>query len=177
MTLESALIPIPSEATMTFSGFLASTGVLNFWLIVMVGTFANLFGSLLAYGLGNMGERQVLSFIRKYGHFVLIREREYGHAQKLFNKHGELIVFLSRVLPAIRTYISLPAGIAKMNIQKFVIYTFAGCLLWSIILTYLGFVLGSNWHRVTPFFHFLDVLIILGVLAGIGLFLYKKLRS
>jgi len=172
MTLESALIPIPSEATMTFGGFLASTGTLNFWIIIIVGTLANLFGSLLAYGLGYLGEAKV----RQYGKYIFLREKEFEHAQKLFLKHGEMIVFISRMLPAIRTYISLPAGIAKMNLKKFIVYTFVGCFLWSALLTYLGLILGSNWQKITPYFHILDGLIVVAIVVA-GVYLIFRFRK
>lgn len=177
MTLESALIPIPSEATMPFAGSLIHSGVFDFWLLVAVGTLANLFGSLLAYGLGYLGEPAVLNFIRKYGKYVLIREKEYHHAVSLFDKHGDWIVLVSRVLPAIRTYISLPAGIARMNLKKFVIYTTIGSFIWSIVLAYLGLILGNNWHVLSKYFHILDFVVIGAVILGILYFIYRKVRS
>lgn len=177
MTLESALLPIPSEVTMPFAGSLINSGLFNFWLLVIVGTLANLTGSLLAYGLGYLGEVQVLNFIRRYGKYVFIREKEFIHAQKLFDSHGEIIIFASRILPAIRTYISLPAGIARMNLTKFIVYTVIGSLIWSVVLTYFGLILGNNWHRITPFFHLLDVAVIGGAVILLCYFLYKKFSS
>lgn len=177
MTLESALLPIPSEVTMPFAGSLIKTGLFNFWLLAVVGTLANLTGSLLAYGLGYLGEEQVLKFIRSYGKFVLIREKEFVHAQKLFDAHGELIIFASRMLPAIRTYISLPAGIARMNLTKFIVYTTIGSLIWSLVLTYLGLILGNNWHQITPYFHLLDFAVVGAIFLLAGYLVYKKFFS
>lgn len=168
MTLESALIPIPSEATMPFAGSLVPGKVLDFWLLVITGTLGNLFGSLIAYGVGYLGETYVVRFIRSYGKYVLIREKEFGHAKKLFNKWGEAIVFFSRVLPAIRTYISLPAGIAKMNLPKFIAYTTAGSFLWSLVLTYFGVALGNNWQILSPYFHLLDILVVAAILFAVA---------
>ena len=176
MTLESALIPIPSEATMPFAGSLVHSGVFNFWLLVIIGTLANLTGSLLAYALGYLGEEAVLTFIRKYGKLVLIREKEFHHAMGVFGRHGEWIVFASRVLPAIRTYISLPAGIAKMNLKKFIVYTTAGSFIWSIVLTYLGLILGDNWHVLSQYFHILDFVVVGGILLLVLYFIYKRFR-
>lgn len=176
MTLESALIPLPSEVTMPFTGSLVATGAFNFWLLVMTGTLANLTGSLLAYGLGYLGEKPVLNFIRTYGKYVLIREKEYEHARALFNKYGEAITFVSRMLPAIRTYISLPAGIAKMNLKKFVLYTILGSLIWSAVLTYVGVVLGANWHSLSGYFRKFDVAIIALMLLGATLYIWLHLR-
>lgn len=174
MTIESALVPMPSEVTMPFAGSLVSSGVFSFWLLVFIGAMANLTGSLLAYALGYLGEAQVVKFIRNYGKYVLIREKEFHHAQEVFNKHGELLVFGGRMLPAVRTYISLPAGIARMNFGKFVVYTFVGSFLWSVVLAYLGVMLGNNWRQVTPYFHFLDIIVVVGVLGGVGVLGYQK---
>lgn len=177
MTLESALIPVPSEATMPFAGSLVPQGVFSFWILVIVGTLANLTGSLLAYTLGYLGEDAVLNFIRKYGKFVLIREKEYVHATHLFAKHGEVIVFVSRILPAIRTYISLPAGIARMNLKKFILYTTLGSFIWSIALVYLGLILGNNWRALSPYFHILDFVVVGAAFAAVAIFFYLKLRK
>lgn len=162
---------------MPFAGSLVHFGVFNFWILALVGTLANLTGSLLAYGLGYLGEKQVLVFIRRYGKFVFIREKEYEHARHLFNKYGEAITFVSRVLPAIRTYISLPAGIAKMNLTKFVIYTTLGSLIWSTFLTYLGVILGANWHSLSSYFHKFDLVIVVLAFISVGLYGFSHLRS
>ncbi len=177
MTLESALIPIPSEATMPFAGSLVAFGTFNFWWLVIIGTAGNLLGSVLAYGLGYLGENEVASFIRRYGKYVLIREKEFQHARVLFKRFGEPIVFLSRILPAVRTYISLPAGIAKMDFKKFLIYTCLGSFIWSAVLTYLGMMLRNNWHVITPYFHILDILVIGSMILGVGYFLQAKLSK
>lgn len=167
MTIESALIPMPSEVTMPFSGFLISSGKLNFLGVVLAGTIGNLVGSILAYLLGYWGEEAVVRrFIRKYGKYVFIKEHEYDRAEKWFRKYGEIIVFVSRMLPAARTYISLPAGIAKMNFVKFCLYTTIGSLLWSILLTYIGVVLGNNWTSIRQYFHYLDFMVAIILLAG-----------
>ena len=168
MTLESALIPLPSEVTMPFAGSLVASGVFNFWLLVFVGTLANLTGSLLAYGLGYLGEEKIPK---------IFRNKEYHHAIALFNKYGEIITFVSRILPAIRTYISLPAGIAKMNLKKFVLYTTLGSLIWSTILTYLGVILGANWHNLSGYFHKFNVAIVILLAAGVGYYLLDKIKS
>ncbi|MCL4397538.1 DedA family protein [Patescibacteria group bacterium] len=177
MTLESALVPIPSEATMPFAGSLVSPGIFNFWLLVMIGTAGNLLGSLLAYGLGYLGENEVADFIRRYGKYVLVREKEFEHARVLFNRFGEPIVFISRILPAVRTYISLPAGIAKMDLKKFVFYTAAGSFIWAIVLTYLGVILGNNWHLLSKYFHILDFVVIGGIVLAVLYLVLKRLKK
>lgn len=178
MLLESALIPIPSEVTMPFSGFLASQGVLNLWLIVIVGTIANLAGSLIAYGIGYFLEETVLlTLIKKYGKFILISEKEYSHATHWFQKYGDKIIFISRLLPAIRTVISLPAGVFRMDLKKFIIYTTVGCFLWSLFLTYVGFALGENWRSLDVYYRKFEYAIVAIILVTIVYFVYRKVKK
>ncbi len=178
MGLESVLIPIPSEITMPFSGFLASQGMLNLWLVIAVGTVANLAGSLLAYYIGfYLEETVLLTLIRKYGKFILISEKEYRHAEHWFQKYGDKVIFISRLLPAIRTVISLPAGVFRMDIKKFVIYTVAGCFIWSALLTYLGYVMGANWRTLDVYYRKFEYAILALVIFGIAFFIYRKIRK
>lgn len=178
MLLESALIPIPSEVTMPFSGFLASQGILNFWLVVIVGTIANLVGSLIAYYIGYFIEETILlKLIKKYGKFILVSEREYRHAEHWFQKYGDKIIFISRILPAVRTVISLPAGVFKMDIKKFIIYTTVGCFLWSIFLTYVGFYLGENWASLEGYYRKFEYLIVAVIVIGVVYYIYKKVKK
>lgn len=160
MTLESALIPIPSEVTMPFAGFLASSGKLSLIGIIIVGALGNLVGSLIAYGLGYFLEETVIvSLIQKYGKFILISKHEYDRAIQWFNKYGGKIAFFSRLLPAVRTFISLPAGLSEMNIWKFSIYTFLGSLIWSAFLAFIGFYLGENWHSIEVYYRQFEYLL------------------
>lgn len=161
MTLESALIPIPSEVTMPFAGFLAGLGIMNFWLAIIVGAFGNLVGSLLAYALGYYkGEEWVRFAIRKWGKWLLMRESEYDRAKAWYLKYGHGITFASRLLPVVRTFISLPAGIARMEVVSFGAYTFIGSLLWSGVLAYVGLKLGQNWVAIEPFFRKFQFIIV-----------------
>lgn len=178
MALESALIPIPSEVTMTFSGYLVSTGHFNFWLVVFIGAFANLVGSLLAYYLGFWGEDTFIrNLIKKYGKYLLISMDEYDKSEKWFRKYGQQIAFFSRVLPVVRTFISLPAGVSKMNIYKFSIYTFLGSFLWSLALTYVGFILGKNWNSLHVYYQKFEYLIV-GLIFAAGIwYVWHKLRK
>lgn len=153
MTFESVLIPIPSEITMPFSGYLVSKGELSFIAVVFIGAFGNLIGSLIAYGLGYLLEETVIiGLIKKYGKFILISIEDYEKSLKWFNEYGEKIAFFSRLLPAVRTFISLPAGLAEMNIWKFSFYTFLGSLIWSAFLTYIGMYTGNNWQSLEPYY-------------------------
>ena len=175
MVLESALIPIPSEITMPFARFFAAVGNLNFLVIVLVGALGNLLGSLIAYYIGYFLEEAVIvNAIKKYGKFILVTEHDYNTANRWFAKYGSGVVFFSRLLPAVRTFISLPAGIFRMNIWKFSIYTFVGSLLWSALLTYIGLTLGKNWNTLGAYFHKFDILIgVLGVLLVLFYVNYK----
>jgi len=155
MTLESACIPIPSEIIMPFSGFLASTGKLSIWGITLAGAFGNLIGAVITYAIGYYGGRP---FVLKYGKYFFIREHELHKAEKFFAKYGDFSVFLSRNLPVIRTFISLPAGVAEMPFIKFSVYSFLGSIPWCFALTYLGFLLGSNWLVIRQYGHYLDIL-------------------
>lgn len=178
MTAESALIPIPSEVTMPFAGFLAGRGVLNFWLAVFIGAFGNLFGSLLAYYLGYFkGEEWTREAIRKWGKWVLIREKEYDHAKHWFIKYGHEIAFFSRLLPVVRTFISLPAGISRMEVKKFSLYTFLGSFIWSTILAFLGLKLGQNWLAIEPYFRKFQIVIVAVAFVLVGVYLYKKFKK
>lgn len=177
MTLESALLPIPSEVTMPFAGFLAQQGTLNFWLVVLIGALGNLFGSLIAYAIGYfLEESVVVALIRKYGKFILVSEHEYTRAVHWFQKYGSPIAFFSRLLPAVRTFISLPAGLAEMNIWKFSIYSFAGAFLWSGVLTWMGYSLGAHWNSFEPLFKKFQYGIVALFVVGILWYVNHKLK-
>ena len=178
MTLESALIPIPSEVTMPFAGFLAQQGHVNFLLVVFVGALGNLIGSLIAYAIGYyLEDALILSLITKYGKFILLRPHEYERALKWFEKYGNSITFFSRLLPGVRTFISLPAGLAKMNLAKFSMYTFAGSFIWSLLLTYIGLYLGKNWESVHGIFSKLHYVIILAAIGLVGWYIYYHFKK
>jgi len=165
MAIESACIPLPSEIIMPFSGYLVSTGELNLWGVAIAGAVGCVVGSLVAYWVGMYGGRP---FIEKYGRYILLSRHDLDLADHWFAKYGEVIVFVSRLLPAIRTFIAFPAGVARMKLTRFVIYTFAGSLPWCLALAYVGQKLGEQWDkdpRLKTWFHRFDFLIgIAGVL-------------
>lgn len=167
MAIESASIPLPSEIIMPFSGFLVSTGQFNFWWVTIAGGFGCLFGSWAAYALGYFGgESLVRKVIKKYGKYVLVFEYELDEAKEWFKKYGATIAFTSRLLPVVRTFISLPAGISKMNFKAFSIYSLVGSLIWSGILAYFGKIMGENWNSLGTYFHKFDfIIVILGILT------------
>lgn len=177
MALESALLPIPSEVTMPFSGFLAASGKLSFWGIVATGTIANLTGSLLAYYIGFILEETVLvNIIKKYGKFILVSVEDYEKANMWFTKYGNKIIFISRLLPAVRTVISLPAGVFRMDIKKFITYTVIGCFIWSTVLTFIGFKLGQNWNSLEVYFRKFQLLILALIVFALIYYIDKKLK-
>lgn len=148
MLLESACIPIPSEVIMLFGGFFVQKGSFSYMEVVSAGVLGNLVGSVLIYWVGATGARALLV---KYGNFVWIKPEHIDKAEQWFSRYGEWTAFFGRNLPLIRTFISLPAGIAKMNFTRFLLFTFLGCLPWNMLLTYLGFKLGENWQEVEPY--------------------------
>lgn len=177
MTLESALIPIPSEVTMPFAGSLVALGTFHFWIIVFVGTLGNLVGSLLAYWLGWWGQEAVVrKVIVKYGKYFLISEHEYDRSERWFRNHGEMFVFVSRVLPIVRTFISLPAGVAKMNLTRFILYTTVGSFIWSFVLTSIGVTLGANWKSLEGYFRKFDIVIVIACFAVVAWYIWHKLK-
>ena len=178
MTLESCLIPIPSEVTMPFAGFMVGLGKLNFFWAVFLGALGNLFGSLLAYGLGYWGQENfVRNLVKKYGKFLLITYDEIETAERWFANHGEIISFGSRLLPVVRTFISLPAGFSQMNVIKFSIYTFLGAAIWSTLLAYFGFILGDNWNILGDYFRKFDIFFV-GIVVFFGvLYIWYKVKK
>jgi membrane protein DedA with SNARE-associated domain len=166
MAIESACIPLPSEIIMPFSGYLVYTGRFNLWLVGVAGAVGCVLGSLVAYWAGMYGGRP---FIEKYGRYVFISHHDLDLADRWFARYGELIVFSSRLLPVIRTFIAFPAGVSRMNLTRFSIYTFLGSLPWCIGLAYVGQKLGEQWDKnatLKTWFHRFDfVIAIIGIVA------------
>jgi membrane protein DedA with SNARE-associated domain len=159
MAIESACIPLPSEIIMPFSGALVARGEFNLWLVGLAGAFGCVLGSLVAYWVGMYGGRPLAE---KYGRYLLVSRHDLDLADRWFDRFGEVIVFASRLLPAIRTFIAFPAGVARMNLKKFVIYTFAGSLPWCLGLAYVGQRLGEKWDKdptLKTLFHRFDFII------------------
>jgi membrane protein DedA with SNARE-associated domain len=173
MTLESALILIPSEVVMPFAGYMVYLGKLNFVLVGLIASLANLLGSIVAYLIGFYGGRPL---IKKYGKYILIREHHVDMTEKFFHKYGEITVLVGRCLPIIRTFISLPAGFGKMNFIKFIIYTFIGSLPWNYALAYAGFALGDNWEIILSYIRYLDIVVLLAIIALIIWLIVRKVQ-
>lgn len=169
MAIESANIPLPSEVIMPFTGFVISQGGLSFWPAVLAASIGGTIGSLLSYALGYYGgETVVRTVIRKYGKYLLVFEYELDEAEELFRKHGSKITFIARLLPVIRTFISLPAGISKMDVRKFSLFAFLGTFIWTVPLGYVGVKLGENWELLGEYFRQFDYLVAIAVvLVGV----------
>lgn len=179
MALESACIPIPSEVTMLFAGFLASpdnttdAAQLNFVAIALTGTAANLAGSWLAYGIGRKVGRAPLD---RWGKYLFIRSHDIDRAEAWWARYGTAAVFFSRMLPVVRTFISLPAGIERMPFGRFTAYTFAGCLPWVFALTAAGYALGENWEAILGVFGLASYAIAGLIVAGVAAVLIRRRR-
>ena len=173
MILESALIPIPSEIIMPFSGFLVTSGKFHPFAVIIAGSLGNLVGSVLTYYVGIKFGR---AFIIKYGKYIFFKENHLEFTDKLFKKYGDRISFVGRLLPLIRTYVSLPAGIGKTNLAKFVFYTFAGSVIWNTMLTYAGIQLGNNWENIDKYSIYLDIAAVLAIVVFI-VWIISKRRS
>lgn len=175
MVLESACLPVPSEIIMVFGGFLVFQGKLALWPVVLAGTVGNLVGSWIAYYIGKRGGRPLLL---RYGKYLLISEAKLEAADRFFQRSGSAAVFFGRLLPVVRTFISLPAGVAEMSITKFSAYTFFGSLPWSLLLAYIGISLGANWRDIIEIFHRIDYLVVLAALVTVvSLLMLRRRRS
>ncbi len=178
MAIESAGIPFPSEIIMPVSGWLLikekGQGAAWVFLAALYGGLGNLVGSLVAYWIGAKGG---IPLLHRYGRYVLVTRHDLDRAHDWFLKYGDWAVFVSRLLPVVRTFISFPAGVARMNIYKFSLYTFVGSYLWSLGLAYAGFQLGSNWDRLREVMRPFDIPIIIVIVLLIGLYIYRKRKQ
>jgi membrane protein DedA with SNARE-associated domain len=161
MAIESACIPLPSEIIMPFAGFLVFKGEMVLWLVAVAGALGCVVGSIPAYYLGMYGGRPL---VEKYGKWVLISHKDLKWADHAFEKHGDIIIFIGRLLPAVRTFIAFPAGVARMHMGKFILYTFVGSLIWCYLLAFAGFKMGEHWESLKVYFHEFHY-----VIAGAGL--------
>lgn len=174
MSLESACIPLPSEVILPLAGYMVYLQKATILSMALVSTLGCLFGSLVAYVIGYFGGRP---FILRYGKYIFITEKDLDKADNFFLKRGEVTIFLSRLLPVIRTFISLPAGIARMNIFKFSILTVVGSFPWCVLFIFLGKKFGQNWKDVEKYFKNLDYLIIIVVIALVVFFVLRKVKE
>ena len=177
MAIESACIPLPSEIIMPFSGYLVYTGRFNLWGVGVAGALGCVVGSVVAYYVGMYGGRPL---IEKYGRYILVSRHDLDLADRWFQKYGEVIVFASRLLPVVRTFIAFPAGVARMKMSRFIIYTFLGSLPWCIGLAYVGQLLGEQWDKndaLQTWFHRFDFVIGLIIVAGAVWWVWRHVKN
>lgn len=174
MVFDSAMIPIPSEIILVFSGYLVTTGTFEPISLILAGSLGNVIGSIITYYIGLKFGRL---FILRFGKYFFIKEHHLEYTEKLFQKYGDKISFLGRLLPAIRTYISLPCGVAKMNLLKYSIYTFLGSVIWNSIFTYIGIQLGSKWQEIDNYSIYLEIVTGCVIVAFVIWFIIKMLRK
>src|SRR5215217_5394541 len=173
MLLESACIPVPSEATMLFAGFNVSHGEYSLSAATAVGSLANLVGSWLAYGIGYAGRVDILE---KHGRKLHIKPSHLEWADRWFEKHGDATVFFTRMLPIVRTFISLPAGVARMPFWRFSLLTVAGCIPWVLLLTFIGKEAGDNWEKWKDNLHYVDYAVAAAIVIGIVYLVVRNRR-
>lgn len=174
MAIESANIPLPSEIIMPFSGFLVSRGELNLWLVGLAGAVGCVVGSAFSYWLGFWGGRPLVT---KYGKYILISHHDLDLADRWFRKRGEITIFVGRLLPVVRTFISFPAGISRMNFARFLLYSFLGSLPWCLALALIGQKMGENWENLRSYFHKFDYIILVLILAGLVWWIWRHLSN
>lgn len=174
MAIESACIPLPSEVIMPFAGYLVSTGRFGLQAVAISGALGCLLGSYVAYFVGAIGGRPAFE---RYGRFVLISPHELEIADHFFARWGSITIFAARLLPVIRTFIAFPAGVSRMGLWRFSVYTLLGSYPWCLALAWAGMKLGQHWRDLAPYFHRFDNLIGALVLIGFAVFVYARLRG
>jgi membrane protein DedA with SNARE-associated domain len=174
MAIESACIPLPSEIIMPFSGYLVYRGEMHLQLVALAGAVGCVLGSIVAYYAGAWGGRPL---VEKYGKYVLISHHDLALADRWFERHGDITVFVGRLLPVIRTFIAFPAGVARMPLWRFNLYTFVGSYIWCLALAWIGVKLGEHWNTLGVYFHRFDAVIGLIILVAIIWYVRRHFRQ
>jgi membrane protein DedA with SNARE-associated domain len=173
MMLESMVAPVPSEAVMPFAGFLVFEGRFSFAGVIFFSTVGSIIGSLISYYAGAWGGRP---FVKKYGKYLLLDTHHLALTEQFFSRYGDKTIFISRFIPVVRHLISIPAGVGRMNLLKFSIYTVIGAAIWNAFLTYVGFYLKDNWLTVRKYGEIADIVVVLIIVLAIIFFLYQYLK-
>lgn len=174
MVLESMIFPIPSELVMPFAGFLTVDGSMSMWAVIVVSTLGSLVGSLISYWIGLFGGRR---FINRFGKYFLLDQEHLEWTEKFFKKHGSKTIFISRFIPVVRHLISIPAGMGKMGLKKFMFYTIAGAGIWNAFLAYVGVWLEGNWTVIHDYSFYIDVVVIIILAAFIIYYIYRLIKK
>ncbi len=173
MAGESAALPVPSEVVLPFAGYGVFLGNFDMVAVILVATFGQLLGAMAAYYGARLGGRP---FVEKYGRYAMLDHGHLKTTEEWFKKYGSKAVFVSRLLPIVRTFIPLPAGLAKMDVKKYALYTFIGSLPWTAVLVYAGYTLGPYWTDILKFFGELDLLVIAAIIIVLAYFWKKRRR-
>ena len=171
MAMENACIPIPSELILGFAGYLIFADQMTFTGAMIAGMIGGMAGSVFAYLVGSHGGRK---FVDKYGKYFLIKKSHVDLAQRWFDKYGIRAVFFSRMLPVVRTFISLPAGFARVNFSAFLFYTFAGSLPWTALILYLGMLFGENWKKLLEIGHEFSIIVVIALVVIAAIYFIKR---
>lgn len=174
MALESMVFPVPSEAVMPFAGMLVTGGQFTFWGAVFAATVGSIIGSIVSYYIGAYGGRP---FIRTWGKYFLLNEGHLATTERFFAKYGDGTIFVSRFIPVVRHLISLPAGMGRMNLTKFAVYTVLGAGMWNAILLYTGMLLKERWDALQPYMHYVDLAVVGIILIAVAYFIAHQMRT
>ncbi|MBN2225571.1 MAG: DedA family protein [Deltaproteobacteria bacterium] len=174
MVMESMVIPIPSELILPFAGFLISRGDFTFTSVIIAGSLGSIVGSLISYYMGKYGGN---AFVIKYGKYVLLDVEDLKKAERWFEKRGEYTIFISRFIPVVRHLISIPAGIGKMDIKRFCLYTIVGASMWNFILVYAGYLLGEHWDKIKHYSEPVSLSVAAVLVIAFVWFVYRHLRD
>ncbi|MBN1531838.1 MAG: DedA family protein [Spirochaetes bacterium] len=174
MTMESMVFPIPSEAVMPFAGFLIEQEIFTFWQVILVSTLGSIVGSLISYYIGLFGG---MPFVRRFGKYALLDVEELEATERFFRTRGEITILICRFIPVVRHLISIPAGIGKMNVVKFLVFTIIGAGLWNSFLAYAGFVLKRNWTEVMKYSHIIDIAVVIILLGLVAFYVFRHVRK
>ena len=174
MVLEGSFIPIPSEIILPFSGYLVFEGRFSLLMVAFVGALGNIVGTLFSYSISRyIG----LSFIHKYGKYVFVTRRDIDLSQRLFEKYGAPIIFVTRLIPGIRGFVAIPAGVARMRVLPFIVYVFTGSFIYSLFLTYIGVVAGENWDILEPYFKKFDWVLVVLLALGATWWIWRHIHN
>ncbi len=174
LIIDNCGVPIPSEAVLALAGSLTRAGQMNFWLVILLGSVMQTVGAWLAYTIGRYGGGPL---VKKYGKYLLISAHDYEKAEAWFQKRGGQAIFISRLTPVIRTFISFPAGTFEMNQKQFLRDTFLGSLVWTIVFVGLGYILGDSWRHYYEYLHYVDYIVIVAVVVVVAKYIHHKMKG
>lgn len=174
MMMESMVLPVPSEAIMPFAGFLIVQGRFSWEMVILVSTSGSIVGSYISYLLGKYGGEP---FFERYGKYLLVNKRHLEQTHRFFNRYGSYTIFISRFIPVIRHLISVPAGMSRMKLTRFLLFTALGAALWNTFLAYMGYILKQNWDEIMKYSHYIDISVIVAFVLVIAFFVWQQIKT